>query len=69
MGPTYIAKTRQDKMTDLWGMIDEDHTVSELPWERFYKIFTNDANGSFCQDSDEMKDGREKINHRQGVVA
>ena len=38
-GATYVAKSREDKMTDLWGMITESATVSAYPWAEFYKVF------------------------------
>ena len=38
-------------------------------WAEFNQIFTNSSNGSFCQNSDEMKRNRLKTTHTQGLVA
>ena len=38
-------------------------------WAEFATQFTGVANGSFCQNSDEMKRNRLKTTHTQGLVA
>lgn len=44
-------------------------TVAPLLWSDFDDMFNNNPNGSFCQNSDEMKRDRLKTSHTQGVVA
>ena len=51
-------------MDDLWEMITADTSVTDYSFSSFYKVFEQDSNGSFCQDSDEMKPNRDKVNHR-----
>ena len=65
----YQAQDREHKMNDLWTMITKDDTMLDYFWADFAKIFTNKANGSFCQNSDELKRNRPKTTHTQGVVA
>ena len=65
----YQAQFRDAKMNDLWTMITKDDTMLDYFWADFAKIFTNAPNGSFCQNSDEMKRNRLKTTHTQGVVA
>lgn len=65
----YQAQFRDAKMKDLWTMIEKDDTMLDYFWADFAKIFTNAPNGSFCQNSDEMKRNRLKTSHTQGVVA
>ena len=38
-------------------------------WAAFDDLFLKNADGSFCQDSDEMQKWRLKTTHTQGVVA
>ena len=42
--------------------------MQDYIWADFATQFTAAKNGSFCQDSDELKRDRLKIAHRQGVV-
>merc|ERR1712110_1206517 len=76
--PTYKAKTRKEKMTDLWKVLvptfEEDEDLNdvepkEFPWELFPNFFRQKGNGSFCQSSDEIKKNRPKTTHTQGLVA
>jgi len=76
--PTYKAKTRKEKMTDLWKVLvptfEEDEDLNdvepkEFPWELFPNFFKQKGNGSFCQSSDEIKKNRPKTTHTQGLVA
>lgn len=55
-------------MTDLWRMIIRDDTVADLSFASFSEVLSMSSNGSFCQNSDEIKAKRNKVNHRQGVV-
>jgi len=41
-------------MNDLWYMITKDTTSLPYYWADFPTMFSNNTNGSFCQDSDEM---------------
>ena len=38
-------------------------------WAAFDDLFLKNADGSFCQESDEMRKSRLKTTHTQGVVA
>jgi len=49
-------------------MITEDTTPADYIWDNS-KLFTNKFNGSFCQNSDEQKGNRDKVSHRNGLVA
>lgn len=68
-GQTYQAKTRQDKMIDLWGQVVANQTMAPYDWKNFDTLFSKDPDGSFCQNSDELQKWRKKTTHRQGVVA
>ena len=72
-GDTYQAKSRREKMADLWGQIEGDSSVTQpvtpLMWANFDEMLKQKANGSFCQVSDEMKRTVKKTTHTQGVVA
>ena len=46
-----------------------DEGPQEFPWERFPRFFSQKGNGSFCQNSDEIKRNRPKTTHTQGLVA
>ena len=60
-------------MEELWGKILPDPSVVEpaadFMWTEFPGFFTQKANGSFCQRSDEMPGRRKKASHTQGLVA
>ena len=47
-GDTYMAKTRQDKLADLWDMVTDDDTVSPISYADFPLVFSQLSNGSFC---------------------
>ena len=46
----------------------EDTTMLDYYWADFATQFSGAENGSFCQNSDEMKRNRLKITHTQGLV-
>lgn len=57
---TYKAKSRQDKMEDLWRMLvpdENDHSVVPRAyyWKEFDHFFTTNANRAFCRDDDEIR--------------
>jgi len=61
--PTYQLKPRNEKMNDLWNiLVPTFETAPDLnevepksfPWTLFPNFFKQKANGSFCQDSDEI---------------
>ena len=65
-------------MDELWNVLvptyatDPDYNEEEpkkFPWNRFPKFFEQKGNGSFCQNSDEIKRARPKTTHTQGLVA
>jgi hypothetical protein len=72
-GDTYLAKSRQEKMVDLWSQIQGDPSevqpVTPLMWAEFDEMLKQNANTTFCQASDEMKRRIKKTTHTQGVVA
>ena len=52
---TYLAKTRQMKMLDLWGKVMEDTSGPREPyWAEMPRIFTQRGNHAFDEDSDEI---------------
>ena len=65
----YNSKDAVDKKADLWEKITEDDTMQDYIWADWATQFSGSDSGSFCQNSDEMKRNREKITHRQGLVA
>ena len=65
----YNSKEAVDKKADLWEKITEDDTMQDYIWADWATQFSGSDSGSFCQNSDEMKRNREKITHRQGLVA
>ena len=65
----YNTKTAEEKKADLWEKITEDDTMQDYIWADWATQFSGSDSGSFCQNSDEMKRNREKITHRQGLVA
>ena len=76
--PTYKAKSRTEKMDELWNDLvpsyEEDPAINDeapkdFPWERLPRFFSQKGNGSFCQSSDEIKRSRPKTTHTQGLVA
>jgi len=60
-------------MTDIWNMLVPDASIEETPmeylWTEFDQFFKKKANGSFCNQSDEMRKNRLKTTHTQGIVA
>jgi len=61
--PTYQLKPRNEKMNDLWNILvptfetdpnSNDVQPKSFPWTLFPNFFKQKANGSFCQDSDEI---------------
>jgi len=70
----YKTSSRQEKMEDLWDMLvpDEDSTdVEPNPYwyAKFPEFFTQKAQVSFCNNSDEIRNNRNKTTHTQGLVA
>ena len=65
--------TADEKMQKLWKMILPDPDVEEEPmdfyWNKFDNFFKQKAQGSFCNESDEMPKNRLKTTHTQGIVA
>ena len=51
-GDIYQAKSRQEKMKDLWGILvpdeDEDEDPMEIYWAEYPSQWTQKAQGSFC---------------------
>ena len=69
-GSTYQGKTRQDKMTDLWGKVIEDTSGPKaFMWKHFDEAFIQKSPHALCQRADEVQKGRKKVQHTQGVVA
>ena len=69
-GSTYKSKSRYDKMIDLWDQVTKDTSGPREPyWKEFSRTFSQDAPHALCQESDEIKRGRLKVFHTQGVVA
>ena len=54
-------------------MVPDESTNDEEPMGYYYKewaqLLTENSNGAFCQNSDEMRKNRLKTTHTQGVVA
>lgn len=74
MGSVYHALDKDVKLQQLWDQIVPVPETNVAPpmepyWKEFVKTFTNNANGPFCNNSDEMRGGRQKTTHTQGVVA
>ena len=75
--PTYKAKSRTEKMDELWNdLVPSDAEgqpintgPKDFPWEQLPRFFSQKGNGSFCQSSDEIKRSRPKTTHTQGLVA
>ena len=68
----YHVQTRQEKLDQLWGKILPDGQESgpaEFDFSTWPRFFAQNANGSFCQNSDEQKPKRVKTIHVQGLVA
>ena len=68
----YQAMTRQDKLSELWEKIlpgGEESGPAEFDFSTWPRFFKQNANGSFCQNSDEQKPRRVKTIHVQGLVA
>jgi hypothetical protein len=70
----YKNQSREDKMEDLWSMLvpDGDSTgVEPNPYwyAKFPEFFTQKAQVTFCNNSDEIKCNRNKTMHTQGLVA
>jgi len=66
--------TADEKMLKLWSMIipDEDERDEEpmgFYWKEFDNFFQQKANGTFCDNSDELRKRRLKTTHTQGIVA
>lgn len=64
-----MAKSKEDKLSELWTEVLKDDEPMEYYWSEMPNFFTQRANGSFCQRSDEMQGKRLKTTHTQGVVA
>ena len=64
----YFAKSKEDKMNELWAEILKDDEPMAYYWSEFPNFFTQKANGSFCQRSDILNKKRLKTTHTQGVV-
>ena len=49
---SYHAKTREEKMYELWSMLLPDQTIVETPreyfWKEFDEFFKMNANRTFC---------------------
>jgi hypothetical protein len=70
----YKKQSREDKMEDLWSMLvpNGDSTgVEPNPYwyAKFPEFFTQKAQVTFCNNSDEIKRNRNKTMHTQGLVA
>ena len=69
----YHSKTRDVKLQELWKTLVPDENVvaavRPLYWTEAPQFFTQKANGSFCQRSDELSRNRTKTTHTQGLVA
>ena len=61
-GSTYQGKTRQDKMTDLWGKVIEDTSGPKaFMWKHFDEAFIQKSPHALCQRTDEVQRGRKKV--------
>ena len=62
----YQAKTKEEKMAELWSMIVPDESVVEEPidfhWTEWGSLFEENMAGSF-HEGDEMPRGRSKLAH------
>ena len=58
-----MAKSKEEKMNDLWGEILKDPEPMDYYWKEMPNFFTQNANGSFCQRSDEIGRKRLKTTH------
>ena len=59
----YMAKSKEEKMNELWAEILKNDEPMEYYWEEMPLFFTQKANGSFCQRSDTLNKKRLKTTH------
>lgn len=59
----YMAKTKEEKMSELWAEILKDDEPMEYYWTSMPNFFTQRSNGSFCQRSDTLSKKRLKTTH------
>ena len=69
----FLTQTAAVKSEQIWTKITEDTDAESEPigiwWDKFDNFFTQKANGSFCNRSDQTRVKRPKIVHNQGLVA
>ena len=57
-------------MIDLWDQVKKDTSGPREPyWAEFPRTFSQNSAHATCQESDEIRWGRLKVHHTQGVVA
>ena len=70
----YSESCRKAKMEDMWGRLVPDPSTNDVEPNPYWyakhpNFFTQNANGSFCQNSDVLGRKRPKTTHTQGLVA
>ena len=58
-----MAKSKEEKMNELWAEILKNDEPMEYYWEEMPLFFTQKANGSFCQRPDTLNKKRLKTTH------
>ena len=71
---SYKTATKEAKMEALWSqLVPDENDFSTTPAPNMYlkhpDFFTQKAQSSFCNNSDELRNKRFKTTHTQGLVA